>query len=276
MYARSVVVKLVVFVVGFTLLFWAVRMSNILPQTRLNSDIKSIPVLFGVGNFLFSIISGFVIQSQWRKWDILMDATRGEVSTLRQLFIVAHHFPVQARNDIRFHIYRYLDTYCKVSSHAKGKDLLYRSRKVDEALMRIEDTMFAASKRYPDVGTFAFNYLTRAMEYREIKLQSSIHRLPLPIRVFLIFATGSVIIGSLFMPFANLFYNYYFTLIVASLAFGILMIVDDFDNPFRPGIYYLSVDAHKELRNEIHTKLEYYAFDFKKAEAKELASGYEK
>jgi hypothetical protein len=275
MYARSVVSKLVVFVVGFSLLFWAVRGSNILPVAKLNEDIKSIPVLFGVGNFLFSIISGFVIQAQWRKWDILMDTTRGEVSTLRQLFIVAHHFPVKERNDIRFHIYRYLDTYCKVSANAKGKDVLYRSRKVDEALMRIEDTMFAASKRHPDVGNFAFTYLTRAMEYREIKLQSSSHQLPLPIRVFLIFATGSVIIGSFFMPFSNLLYNYYFTLVDASLAFGILMIVDDFDNPFRPGIYYLSVDSHRELRNEIKNKLEYYAFDFKKAEKSEQASGHE-
>jgi hypothetical protein len=114
------------------------------------------------------------------------------------------------------------------------------------------------------------------MEYREIKLQSSVHQLPLPIRVFLLFATASVIVGSLFMPFVNLMYNYYFTLVVASLAFGIIMIVDDFDNPFRPGIYYLSVDAHKELRNEIRSKLEYYAFDFKKAQAKEKALGFDK
>lgn len=274
MYARAVIIKLVIFVVAFTMLFWAVRLSNILPQTTLNEDLKSIPVLFGVGNFLFSIISGFVIQVQWRKWDILMDATRGEVSTLRQLFIVAHHFPVKERNDIRFHIYRYLDIYCKGSTSAKGKDLRFRSKKVDDALVRIEDTMFAVSKKYPDVGTWAFTYLTRAMEYREIKLQSSMHRLPLPIRIFLTFATGTVILGSLFLPFVNFIYNYYFTLIVASLAFGIILIVDDFDHPFRPGIYYLSVDPHKHLRNEIHSKLEYYAYDFNKAEKRELINSH--
>ena len=271
MYARAVIIKLVVFVVAFTLLFWAVRISNILPVAKLNEDIKSIPTLFGAGNFLFSIISGFVIQAQWRKWDILMDATRAEVSTLRQLFIVAHHFPVKERNDIRFHIYRYLDTYVKENTNVKGIDLTFRSKKIDEELIRLEDTMFSVSKRHQDIGNLAFDYLTRAMEYREIKLQSSVHQLPLPIRVFLLFATGSVIIGSLFMPFINFMFNYYFTLIVASLAFGIIMIVDDFDHPFRPGIYYLSVDAHRDLRNEIKTKLEYYAFDFKKAEMKELA-----
>jgi hypothetical protein len=236
----------------------------------LNDDIKSIPTLFGVGNFLFSIISGFVIQVQWRKWDILMDATRSEVGTLRQLYVVAHHFPVKERNDIRYHIYRYLDIYVKVNSNLKGKDLLFRSKKIDDALIRVEDTMFDVSTRYPDIGTLAFTYLTRAMEYREIKLQSSSHRLPMPIKIFLFFATASVIIGSLFLPFHDLMFNYYFTLIVGCLAFGILLIVDDFDHPFRPGIYYLSVDAYRNLRTEIKNKLEYYAFDFDKANTKEL------
>ncbi len=275
MYARVVVIRIVTFIFAFTVLFWVVRLSNVLPQARLEEDIKSIPTLFGVGNFLFSILSGFVIQIQWRKWDILMDATRGEVSTLRQLYVVAHHFPVRERNDIRFHIYRYLDTYVKVNTHTKGKDLTFRSKKIDDALIRVEDTMFDVSKRNPDIGTLAFTYLTRAMEYREIKLQSSSHRLPVPIRIFLLFATASVIIGSFFLPFNNLMFNYYFTLIDALLAFGIILIVDDFDHPFRPGIYYLSVDAYRHLRNEIKNKLEYYAFDFDKAEEGELLSDHD-
>lgn len=274
MYARAIILKIVLFVIGFSLLFWAIRFSNIFPQSSLNDDIKSIPVVVGLGNFLFSIISGFVIQAQWRKWDLLMDATRGEVSTLRQLYIVAHHFPVKERNDIRFHIYRYLDIFHKVSSRARGKDALFRSKKIDDAMIRIEDTMFDVTKRYPEIGTFAFSYLTRAMEYREIKIQSGVHKLPLPIKVFLFFATACVIFGSLLIPFVHVMYSYYITLMDASLAFGILLIIDDFDNPYKPGIYYLSTDAHRDLRNEIRNKLEYYAFDFDKAEQRELK--YEK
>ncbi|HSX10044.1 MAG TPA: hypothetical protein VLF93_07865 [Candidatus Saccharimonadales bacterium] len=269
MYARTVIIKIVVFIIAFSLLFWAVRITNLIPQVKLTEDIKSIPVLFGAGNFLFSILSGFVIQVQWRKWDVLMDATRGEVSTLRQLYVVAHHFPVKERNLIRYHIFRYLDTYVKVNTNPQGPDLTFRSKKIDDALIRVEDTMFDASKLYPDIGTLAFTYLTRAMEYREIKLQSSMHSLPVPIRIFLFFATASVIIGSLFLPFKDLMFNYYFTLIIASLAYGIILIVDDFDHPFKPGIYYLSVDAYRHLRSEIKSKLEYYAFDFKKAAEKE-------
>lgn len=276
MYSRSVIIKIVLFITCFTVLFWFVRLYNIIPQDKLNEDIKSIPTLFGVGNFLFSIISGFIIQAQWRKWDILMDATRGEVSTLRQLYVVAHHFPTKERNDIRYHIYKYLDTYVKVNTNSSGKDLMFRSQKIDEALIRVEDTMFDVSTKYPDIGTLAFTYLTRAMEYREIKLQSSTHRLPVPIKIFLFFATASVIVGTLFLPFTDLMLNYYFTLVVGLLAYGIILIVDDFDHPFRPGIYYLSVDAYRNLRNEIKDKLEYYAFNFKKANKKELGDGHDK
>ncbi len=271
MYVKSIIIKLILFVVAFTILFWTVKINNVLPRSSLNADMQSIPVLLGLGNFLFSIISGFVIQQQWRKWDILMDASRGEVSMLRQLYIVAHHFPVKERNAIRFHIYRYLDMLIK---SRQSKNLHLRSKKVDEALIRIEDTMFSVSKRYPDIGNFAFTHLTRAMEYRETKLQSSSHRLPMAIRVFLFFATGTVIVGSLFLPFVNLYYNYYFALVAASIAFGILLIVDDFDHPLQPGIYYLSADAYKSLRDEIRSKLEYYAFDFNKAEARELTNGH--
>src|SRR6185437_8402080 len=142
MYARSVGIKLVIFVLGFSLLFWIVRFSGVLPQVKLIADMKSIPTLVGGCNFLFSIISGFVIQAQWRKWDILMDATRGEVSTLRQLFVVAHHFPVKERNDIRFQIYHYLDTYIKINTRTDGKSMAFRSKDIDDALEHVEDKMF--------------------------------------------------------------------------------------------------------------------------------------
>src|SRR5580700_7119898 len=126
MYVRSVLIKIILFIVCFSVFFWFVRLHNIIPQNKLNDDIKSIPTLVGASNFLFSIISGFVIQAQWRKWDILMDATRGEVSTLRQLYVVAHHFPVKERNEIRFHIYRYLDTYINVNSSTDAKKAAFR------------------------------------------------------------------------------------------------------------------------------------------------------
>ena len=269
MYTRSVVAKYLVFILAFSGLFWAIRFYNILPQAKLVADLKSIPTMFSAGNFIYSIFTAFIIQAQWQRWGTLIDANLGELRMLRQLFIVAHHFPVKERSDIRFHIYRYLNLIMSSTIGKKDKDLRYRSKKVDDALARIEDSMFAASKKYPDIGPLSFNYLTSAMEYREQKLQIISQSLPLGLRLFVIFLTFTIIFGTLFLPFSDLVYNYYFALVVSILAFGIYLIIEDFDHPYRPGIHYLSNDGYKNLMKEIKNKLEYYNFDFEKAERKE-------
>lgn len=269
MYARSVIAKYLVFILGYIGVFWAVRYYNILPQQLLINDMRSIPTLFSAGNFIYSIFGAFIIQAQWQRWGTLIDANRGELRMLRQLFIVAHHFPVKERSDIRFHIYRYLKLFTLSTMGKKSKDLRYRSKKVDDALVRIEDSMFAASKKYPDIGPLAFGYLTQAMEYREQKLQIISQSLPLGLKLFVIFLTATIIIGSFFLPFASLALNFYFNIVLAILAFSVYLIIEDFDHPYRPGIHYLSSEDYRSLMTEIKNKLEYYNFDFEKAEERD-------
>src|SRR5438045_1773897 len=116
MHAFNIVFKAFVFVIGYTALFWLVRLHNLIPAYKLAEDFGSIPVLFGAGNIIFSVITAFIIQAQWTKWNKLTEATRGEINMLRQLFILAHHFPVNQRNEIRFRIYHYLQEYIKASN----------------------------------------------------------------------------------------------------------------------------------------------------------------
>jgi hypothetical protein len=269
LYTRNVIIKLLLFIAGFSAVFFFVRTNNILPDYKLEADRLSIPALFSAGNLIFSIISAFIIQAQWSKWDRLIDANRGEITMLRQLFILVHHFPKEEMNEIRFHIYRYLKIYIETSDVKDYKVLLTRSRDVDNALIKIEDAMFNATKKYPDIGQMAFSYLTRAMEFREKKIQNVNQHLPRGMRVFIVFATFSLIFGSLFVPFNSIGFNYYFTLVVALLAFGVLIIIEDFDHPYRPGSFVLTVNLYKILLDEIQAKLELRGFDIKKAEAKE-------
>ncbi|MGH7203591.1 MAG: hypothetical protein ACREHC_04075 [Candidatus Levyibacteriota bacterium] len=269
MYTRSVIIKYIIFILGYVGIFWAFRHYNIFPQNKLAEDLKSIPTMFSAANFIYSIFTAFIIQAQWQKCGTLIDANRGELRMLRQLFIVAHHFPVKERNDIRFHIYRYLNLIMSSTIGKNDKDLRYRSKKVDEALIRIEDSMFEALKKYPDIGPLAFSYLTNAMEYREQKLQIISQFLPLGLRLFVVFSTFTIIFSSFFLPFSSIFLNFYFNLVLAILAFGVYLIIEDFDHPYRPGIHYLSNDGYQNLMKEIKNKLEYYNFDFAKAEGQE-------
>jgi hypothetical protein len=261
-----VIIKLTLFFISFSLFFWLTHFFNILPEYKLEEDLRSIPTLFAAGNFIYSIVAAFIIQVQWHKWDKFTESNTGEVNMLRQLFVVAHHFPVKERNIIRFNIYHYTDVMITESLGKKDKDLRYRYKAVDDALLMLEYNIFLLSPKHPDIGPLAFGYLTRAMEYREQKLQNANQRLPLSLRAFIIFATIVVIFGSLFLPFTNVVYSYYFTAVLGFLAFGVYLIIDNFDHPYRP---HASLAIYKLLKTEIKTKLEEYSFDFEKAEKHE-------
>lgn len=267
LYARAIVIKIILFVVVFSTLFWFIRLGNILPEYNLEQDLRSIPTLFAAGNFLYSIFTGFIVQAQWTKWDRLIEANRGEITMLRQLFILAHHFPKPEMLELRYRIYNYLNTYITASENENRKVLSTRSQKVDDALIKIDDSMFKLVKKYPNEGAIISGYLTRAMEYRERKLQLTGQRLPVGIKVFIYFATFSVIFGSLFVPFNSMVINFYFSMVVALLAFGVYLIIEDFDDPYRPGNFVLSARLYRKLREEIKAKLEQRGFNIQKADA---------
>jgi len=48
-----------------------------------------------------------------------------------------------------------------------------------------------------------------------------------------------------------LFYDYLFTSIIALLAYGIYLLIDDLDNPYRPGQWHLSMKVYKNVLQEI-------------------------
>lgn len=268
LYTRTIIFKIIFFFITFTAVFFAVRLGNLLPESRLEADRFAIPALFGAGNLIFSIISSSVIFAQWARWDKIVEANRGEITMFRQLFVLVHHFPKSEMNEIRYQIYLYLKTYIETSDTKNYKLLTTRSKEVDNALIRIEDSVFNASKKYPDVGQMVFGYLTRAMEYREQKIQTAEQKLPRGIKIYLTLSTYSMIVGSLFVPFNYLGYNYYFSVVLALLAFGVLIIIEDFDQPYRPGSFVLTVHRYQILMNEIEAKLEQRGFDVQKADAK--------
>jgi hypothetical protein len=144
----------------------------------------NIAPFFSATNLIFSVISAFVIQAQWHKWDKLIDSSRGEMNMLRQFYVMAHHFPAELKDEIRLKICQYLDILISDSIiHYKRSE---RSKKVDDALHQLVDVMFVISTKYPEKGALAFGFLNRAMEFREQKLQNGTQHLPKALRLFLL------------------------------------------------------------------------------------------
>ncbi len=247
---HSVRLRVSIFIILFTAIFLLVRYFHLLPHAPYQNFV-SIPWLFSAISLIFSIISGFVIQSKWQTWDQLIDATHGELSSFRQLHILSHHFPKNIQKRIKENICAYLSLMVKESLDTK--DLNIRSEKIEASIYQLEETIFEINyMQHPNTGVMAFDLVRKCMDYREKRLQNIAHRLPLGVKAFVMVATFCIIFSSLFIGEINsLIYDYLFTLIIGILAFGIYALIDDLDNPYRPGQWHLKIDDYKKLLEEI-------------------------
>jgi hypothetical protein len=72
--------------------------------------------------------------------------------------------------------------------------------------------------------------------------------------ICLIFADVLLIFLSLFIGVKNLWLDYIFTLSIGVLAYTIYIVIDDLDNPFRPGAWHLTPQDCKMLIDDIKNK----------------------
>jgi hypothetical protein len=247
---KSIGLRLFIFILGFSILIYAVRFFNILPVASLHKDIGAIPWLFSAISLIFSIISGFVIQSKWHTWDELIDATHGELSSFRQLHILSHHFPKAVQEKIKLQICNYLSIMIEESK--VNRDLNIRSEQVESAIYKLEEVVFDIDYgQHPKTGDMAFDLVRKCMDYRERRLQNISHKLPLGVKIFVMGATFFLILSSLFIGVTSFAYYYLFTMIVALLSYGIYLLIDDLDHPYRPGQWHLKITDYSDLLKEI-------------------------
>lgn len=251
MYLKFVFQKIVLFAIGFSVVFYVVRSSGIIPQEIVSEDARAIVPLFSGISLIFSIISGFVVQAQWRKWYTTLDASRGEVNMLRHMYTMADHFPARTRKNIRDAIKRYLVVFLKVNNQSKHHSGL-RSREVDIALNDIEKNVFYVLEKHSQTGMAMFMLFSRAMEYREQRIQNSRQRLPSMLKLLIILLIIILVTSSFFIFFNNIWFEYVFRLVLALLAYTIYLIIEDMDNPYQPGNFKLSFIHYRELLDEMY------------------------
>ena len=239
---------IIVFVIVFTGVFFAFRYSG-LPSTGTSTTAINLPWLFSAISLIFSIVSGFIIQSKWQTWNELIDAAHGEVSALKQLHMLATHFPMDIQKSVRTDILTYLDL---IVDETSGRKRSSRSEEVERAIYKLEENILDIDySQHPNIGSLAFDLVTKCLEYREKRLQSVAHKLPRGVRYFMFFATCSIIFTSLFVNIDVMLYDYVFTLLIALLSFGVYLLIDDLDHPYRPGQWQLTKSEYQLMHREV-------------------------
>lgn len=246
MHAGRILLKLFVFLIVFSFIFYLIRYFNLQPKGNSNY----IPWLFSAISLIFSIISGFVIQSKWQTWNELIDATHGETASLKQLHMLASHFPKSIQKTVRDDIRSYLMLI--INESFLNNRSYTRSNEVESSIYELEETVLDIDySEHPTIGSLAFDLIRKCIEYREKRLQNLSHKLPIGVKLFTIIATVSVVGSSLFIGEDIRLYDYIFTLVISLLAFGVYLLIDDLDNPYRPGQWHLKNDEYVILLEEV-------------------------
>lgn len=253
--ANNIYLKIVIFIFCFTLMYFGLHAFHIIPL-REGVDVQNnLPWLFSVIGIIFSIISGFIIQSKWQTWNELIDATHGEISTLKQLYMLSNHFSFSVQKMIRKDIIHYLESI--ISEATIGQSEEGRSEKVENAIYKLEETVLDIDySQHPNIGSLAFDLVRKSLEFREKRLQNATHTLPPGVRLYIISATFSIIFASFFIYISNFYLDVTFTLMIGFLAYGLYILIDDLDHPYRPGHWQLTKDEYVTLLKVIEKNTE--------------------
>jgi hypothetical protein len=239
--------KIFLFLIIFSSAFWLIRTADhgkiILMDLQ---DLGGIPWLYSSICLIFSILAAFTIQKEWENWNGLSSAIRGETETIRELWLWARHVSAETHKSIVQSLEDYLSVILtewpfmeQAERSESGERILDILRKtIKELGEETEKSQFLQ----------LFNELIRNRSNRSDRSMSHI---PHVLKNTLIFTDILLIVLSLFIGVKNPWIDYIFTVSIGVLAYTIYVVIDDLDNPFRPGSWHLTFHDYAILLNKI-------------------------
>lgn len=243
--------KLVSFTIIFSCIFFILHSTDatkVLVRDNLE-DLGGIPWLYSAVCLIFSILAGFVIQHEWDQWNDFMEAIKGEVSTLRSLWLWSQHAP-----DSGTKLLEAMRQYLIVTIQDEWRpQALGESDAAVRALAVVQEE---ASTRfqYSELRMTTVGIIGDLLRYREQRLHSGQRRMPVVLKATVGFADGLVIVLSLFIGVKHLWLDYLFTVSIALLAYVLYLVIDDLDHPLRPGMWHMTSKPYEHLLAQLHHK----------------------
>jgi len=238
--------KIIIFTTGFSLVFFLLH-THPDYQEFLAVDLKDlggVPWLYSIVGMIFSILAAFVIQTEWDHWSQLVGAMKDEVSALDQLWHWSHHFPEETKQTIHRQLRQYLVLAVEECRRMSvGED---GNEAAESTLASIRDALVQLPQKR-ELMNMGASFLSDTVRCRRDRLNYRSRRLPRVLRATLVFTTGLVITLSLFIGVRNIWLDYLFTMSIALLAFLVYLVIDDLDNPLRPGMWHVAPNDYQQL-----------------------------
>ncbi len=242
-------IKISLFFAGFAAVYYFFRTSDFYTMRILASDLGGAQWLYSLAGSIYGMITAFVINQQWGQWNHLADSVKGEVDALDRLHRWANNFPDPIKEKVQGRVVKYLHLMIREGLHLSESGI--RSQAVEDALNQIERSIFEMFDTNPDLVPTSFSIFSDILQARTDRIKYSTHRVPDILRFTLFFAALILIGLSLFISGKNIPISYVFTASVATLVYIIFLVIDDLNNPLKPGAWYITSKDYKELLEKI-------------------------
>jgi hypothetical protein len=238
--------RAVYFLVPFTLVYLLIHL--LFEHTIAESTQSGLGWYYSVEGLIFGLIAAFVIQRQWERWTSLSEAVRIELDAVREMWKWSWYAAQPLRLNAHDHLQRYLTLI--VAEWNDGREH-YRSASVDTELDGLRDMLVAMSTSMSGLGRQLENSFTDLVAARNKRLNYSNEHMPGVLKRLVIATDVLLILLSLFLSVDNIYLDYLFTAGIGMLAFAIIIVIDDLDNPFRPGAWHLTSKGYEDLLREL-------------------------
>jgi len=237
--------KIIIFIIGFSGVFYFVRTSDYYNSKILLADLGGIPWLYSTIGVIFSIIAAFAIQKEWDNWNNLVEAVKNEVDSLEELWIWAERLPENIGKKIKELIIEYIKVV--INEGWQKSERGERSEAAERTILSLRYTFLDVSQSNSQLLRGSLLPLAGLLRYRKRRLHFSARYMPNILRYILVFSMCLLIFLSLLVGIKNIWLDYIFTLSIAMLVYIIYTVVIDLNYPLRPGGWHLTTKDYKEL-----------------------------
>ena len=242
-------VKISLFIAVFVLAFFTLRSLGGELYVLAHQDLGGIGWLFSTIGLIFSILSGFLIQHLWDKWERIQKIVIEEIHALDHIIMfntTSKELTGRTKELVRVYIQHVID------HEWSAKTRLLES---NEAILLLKDLnkefpTLEATQQSQYIGTMA--KLINSLFYtRERRILLATRRMPYIIKNTFLLSAVLVIVLSLFVAIQSVVLDLIFTLSIGTLVFAIYLIVDDMDNILSPGAWHVSSKLYKEFLKKL-------------------------
>ncbi|MDO8304137.1 MAG: hypothetical protein Q7T18_12955, partial [Sedimentisphaerales bacterium] len=146
-------------------------------------------------------------------------------------------------------IQRYLETH--IAEGWQRGESGQKNLEIENILNSLHNNIYKILKEAPNLMPEAFSTFSDLIKYREKRIHYTTFHLPKILKGTLIFSDILLIVLSLLLGVRNAWLDYLFVVSVATLGYVIYLVVDDMDNPTRPGGWNLTTSDYQELLTKI-------------------------